>query len=987
MFVALLATRFVQQQMKINFSRTSASILSLSALAALSVSAAPLQPNTSPRQRLNFNAGWRFQKGESGGDGALGQGYNIQKWRWKSGQELSALTEDTSGATWKDAASTDDVFNSQRGFAWFRTTLPARALAPSVPLVLRFSGVDDNATVVLNGQKLATHEGWDSPFDVSIKQAWKQNAPNELAVLVENGAGVGGIGTVGLQIGAPTPPLAGQIAFNDRSWRALNLPHDWGIEESFDQELPGESGKLPWAGVGWYRKHFSLGAPDAGKKIFLDIDGAMSNASVWVNGKSVGGWPYGYASFQLDLTPFVKSGGNVVAIRLDNAEESSRWYPGGGVYRNVWLQKTSPTHIAHWGVTVTTPQISSSSATVQIAAQIEKPNPAAPVRVRTDIFRRGANGQKTGAVLSSSQVVGTGAKQTLKLQLPSPQLWTIQKPALYVAQTTLSQGGKTLDSYDTTFGVRTIKWDAAQGFLLNGRQTRINGVCMHHDLGALGAAWNTRAMERRIEILQEMGCNAIRTSHNPPAPEFLDLCDRMGVLVMDEFADTWTRAKKRNGYAKIFADWSERDVRALVRRDRNHPSVILWSSGNEVGEQSEPVYGVGVSQRLTNLFHQEDPTRPVSAGVSDSRGGYNGFQKTLDVMGFNYKPWEYARFRVANPTQPVFGSETSSTVSSRGEYVFPVSNNRDAGESDFQVSSYDLYYPGWATTPDREFADQDRNPFVAGEFVWTGFDYLGEPTPYNNDVTNLLNYHTPQARAAAERELAQLGKIRVPSRSSYFGIVDLAGFKKDRFFLYQAHWRPDFPMAHILPHWNWAGREGETTPVHVYTSGDEAELFLNGTSLGRKKKAPFEYRLRWDDVKYQPGELRVVTFKNGAKWAEKSLKTSGVAARISLQSDRNIIRADGHDLSFITVAVSDANGQMVPTAQNETKFEISGPGEIVATDNGDATDLRAFSSKSRRAFNGLAQVIVRGKSGQKGQIRVRATANGLTSGAVVGTSR
>ena len=527
-------------------------LLSLSLVAATSVLAAPLQPNSTPRQRLNFNADWRFQKGDAGGGNPLGAGYNLEKWKWKSGKDEAALTENTSGAAWKNATATDNVFNTQPGFAWFRTTLAPCVVAPNTALILRFAGVDDNATVFLNGQQLASHRGWDSEFEVFVTAAWKANAPNELAVLVENEAGPGGIGVVGLQIGAPSVPLAASVSFNDGAWRALDLPHDWGIEGPFNQELPGESGKLPWAGVGWYRKRFSLPASDAGKRIVLGIDGAMSNSSVWVNGQLVGGWPYGYTSFQLDLTPFVKTGDNVVAIRLDNPPESSRWYPGGGIYRNVWLSKTNPVHIKQWGVFVTTPEIApfvtpnfnGQQATVNVAVDIETPAGAAPVGLDVDIYELGEDGQKKGSLLSRVHTADTdGARRELKVPLLNPKLWSPEKPALYVAVTTLFQKGKVVDSTSTTFGVRTIKWDAEQGFLLNGTRVPIKGVCLHHDLGALGAAWNTRAMERRIELLQSMGCNAIRTSHNPPAPEFLDLCDRMGMLVMDEFSDTWTRAK------------------------------------------------------------------------------------------------------------------------------------------------------------------------------------------------------------------------------------------------------------------------------------------------------------------------------------------------------------------------------------------------------------------------------------------------------------
>lgn len=474
-----------------------------------------------------------------------------------------------------------------------------------------------------------------------------------------------------------------------------------------------------------------------------------------------------------------------------------------------------------------------------------------------------------------------------------------------------------------------------------------------------------------------MGTNAIRCSHNPPAPEFLDLCDRMGILVMDEFVDCWKLGKTRNGYNVLFDDWAEKDIRAMVRRDRNHPSVILWSIGNEIREQVSKD-GAAVARRLSDIAKSEDPTRLTTLGANAVASGYNGFLKGYDVFGYNYKPQEYQKFRAANPLVPILGSETASTISSRGEYFFPVSEKKDQGLSDFQMSSYDLYAPRWATTPDDEFKAQDQNPFVAGEFVWTGFDYLGEPTPYNDDATNLLNYSDPAEKARAEKELAELGKIKVPSRSSYFGIIDLAGFPKDRYFLYQSRWRPDLPMAHILPHWNWQGREGEVTPVHVYTSGDEAELFLNGRSLGRRKKAPFQYRLRWDDVRYEPGELKVLTYRNGRPWADASVKTSGPAAKLIASADRTSLAADGKDLSFITLTVADDHGQQVPRSKNPIKFEVDGPAEIVATDNGDATSHIPFASHERPAFNGLCLAIIRPLAGKPGTIRVRATSEGLS---------
>ena len=800
-----------------------------------------------------------------------------------------------------------------------------------------------------------------------------------------------------------------QPGFNDTSWRSLTLPHDWGIEGPFDQKLPGETGKLPWAGIAWYRKHFTVPAGDADRHISVEIDGAMAYAAVWCNGRFVGGWPYGYSSFRLDLTPYLKTGAdNVVAIRLDNPEASSRWYPGGGIYRNVWLVKTAPVHVAHWGTYVTTPQITPASATVNLRATVANDSTSpATVTVKTSIFD-GAQLVVEAAPQSASITAGQSSVVSTQFTVPKPKLWDLATPHRYTAVTVVVQAGRVVDRYETPFGIRTIAFTVDDGFHLNGRRVQLYGVCNHHDLGALGAAFNTRAAERQLEILKEMGVNALRTSHNPPAPELLDLCDRMGILVMDESFDCWKRGKKGGDYNKLWDDWHEQDLRAEYRRDRNHPSIILWSIGNEVIELRDKEAGPAIAASLTAIAHEEDPTRPTVLGSNAGEASYNGVQKGVDVMGQNYQYGGYGRFRKENPTIPLVGSETSSCVSSRGEYFFetpeqvaafaveaakqavakgkavpkeipfsPVSEDKNHGKSDFQVSSYDLYAPGWGCPPDKEFFGQETSPHVAGEFVWTGFDYLGEPTPYNGDTTNMLNFHDAEGQAEMARQLKELGKIKVPSRSSYFGIVDLAGFKKDRFYLYQSHWRPELPMAHILPHWNWPERVGLVTPVHVYTSGDEAELFLNGVSQGRKKKGTHEYRLRWNGVVYQTGELKVIAYKNGQQWATEVVKTTGPASKLLLSADRNRIHATGTDLSFVTVTVADAAGLLVPRSKNLVTFSVTGPGEIVAVDNGDATSFEPFQASQRKAYNGLALVIVRAKPGVPGAIKLHAESAGL----------
>jgi beta-galactosidase len=766
---------------------------------------------------------------------------------------------------------------------------------------------------------------------------------------------------------------AAEPGFNDAAWRKLDLPHDWGIEGPFRQEYPGETGKLPWWGVAWYRKSFDVPASDAGKRVYLDIDGAMSNASVWLNGQNLGGWAYGYASWRVDLTPHLKTGArNVLAIRLDNPEESSRWYPGGGIYRNTWLVKTSSLHVAHNGTFVTTPTVTPDAATINVQATLDNHGTDANMQVATEIYVLDAVGRKTGAPVASSAaspltklVAGRQAQISQSLAMARPRLWSPRSPQRYVAVTTVSDNGKVVDSYETPFGIRTIAFDAARGFILNGEHLPIQGVCLHHDLGALGTALNVRAVQRQLEILREMGVNAIRTSHNPPAPELLALADQMGFLVVAEAFDGWRVNKVPNDYGRLFDAWHEKDLRAMVRRDRNHPSVILWSIGNEVGEQREPE-GWKVAARLAEIVRGEDRTRLTTAAYDHVTSGYNGFQTAVDVYGFNYKPSQYEKLHKSAPHIPIIGSETASTISTRGEYFFPVSDDKAKGVANFQVSSYDLTAPPWAWPPDVEFKGLDDNPFVAGEFVWTGFDYLGEPTPYNDDASLV----------------PELKNTRMPSRSSYFGIMDLAGFRKDRFYLYQARWRPELPMAHLLPHWNWPERVGQVTPVHLYTSGDEAELFLNGQSLGRKKRGPRDYRLRWDDVVYQPGTLKAVTYKDGKPWAEDTVRTTGKAARLKLAADRSVLRADGSDLAFITVTVADKDGLQVPKSNNRVSFSVSGPGEIVATDNGDPTSLESFQSRQRNAFNGMALVIVRTKAGQAGKVVLTARGEGIGSSTV-----
>lgn len=778
---------------------------------------------------------------------------------------------------------------------------------------------------------------------------------------------------------------------DDSGWRVLDLPHDWAIEGPFNDTLENNTGLLPWKGIGWYRKHFRLGEDDSEKRIYVDFDGAMAYSEVWLNGKYVGGWPYGYTSFRLDLTPYVEFGKeNLLAVRLDTKKWDSRWYPGAGIYRNVWLVKTSQLHISNNGIFCTTPEIKKERAVLSVRTEIES-HLKQPVdaTIRVSVYEVDDKGTRSSLPVSESMAVTANLQASsthvFRLDIPvsNPALWEPGDPRLYRAVVSLLQGDVLTDVHEVNFGFRTLEFTARDGFYLNGKKTEIRGVCNHHDLGALGAAFNTRAAERQLEILKEMGCNAVRTSHNPPAPELLDLCDKMGFLVEVEAFDTWKTAKRRNDYNKLFYAWHEEDLRAMVRRDRNHPSVVIWSTGNEVNDQNNPA----LSESLRQIVKSEDNTRPVTAGCDWDESGTNGFQKSLDLFGINYRLKRYdAFFQLKdNDNLPFHSSESASTVSSRGEYFFPVVegnlNDNLPGHGIFQVSSYDLAYPAWASTPDQQWEMQDKHPGVIGEFVWTGFDYLGEPTPYNGDLTGL----TPGTKRYEEIKamLDRQNVTEVPSRSSYFGILDLAGFRKDRFYLYQSRWRPDLPMAHILPHWNWPERKGLLTPVHVYTSGDEAELFLNGKSLGRKKKGQFEYRLRWDDVIYQPGELRVIAYKNGTKWAEDRMVTTGKPSKLDISSDKRSIDADGYDLVYITIQVVDKNNLPVPRSNNLVSFTIEGPGKIVAVDNGDATSHEPFQASNRKAYNGMCLAIVKAEKHATGSFVVKASSRGLKGASVM----
>jgi beta-galactosidase len=775
---------------------------------------------------------------------------------------------------------------------------------------------------------------------------------------------------------------AEQPGFNDSGWRQLQLPHDWAIEGPFDQKYSTGSGALPFFGVAWYRKTFTIAESAKDRFYSIEFDGAMSNSQVWLNGKLLGERPYGYISFAYDLTPYLKPAGetNVLAVRLAPEDQSSRWYPGAGIYRNVWLTATGPQHVAHWGTYVATPQVSDTKATVAVKTEIlNRAGAAAKVTLQTSLVDAAG---RTVSRTSNEAAIPAGGSQTASstLEVARPQRWDIDRPYLYSLVSEVLVGGRAVDRYVTPVGIRTIEFSSTKGFLLNGRAVKLHGVCMHHDLGALGAAVNRRATERQMQIMKSLGVNAIRTSHNPPSPELLEYCDRLGLVVMDEAYDMWKVPKVRNGSSKFWDQWGETDLRDFIRRDRNHPSVIMWSIGNEIPEQTRPD-GAALAKRLVDITHEEDPTRPATSGLNNAEPAMKtGFAQVLDLKGFNYKPHLYEPVMKEHPDWILYGSETSSTVSSRGVYHLPI--ERYQRHESLQVTSYDVIAPPWATSPDGEFEAQDKFPNVLGEFVWTGFDYLGEPTPYSG------------GRGGSSANW--------PSRSSYFGIVDLAGFPKDRYYLYKSVWTSE-PMAHVLPHWNWPGMEGKPIPVMAYTNCDEVELFLNGKSLGRKKrfsepvvipvgkneqpdlKFATKYRLRWD-VPYQPGSLRLVGYKGGRQAAVDEVRTAGAPARITLTPDRAAIRSDGEDLSFLTVRIEDKDGNFCPLADNLVRFRLAGPGKIAAVDNGNAATTEPFQADYRKAFNGLALLIVRPQADQPGKIQIVATSDGLQQAEAVVTT-
>ncbi|MCM1310178.1 MAG: DUF4982 domain-containing protein [Bacteroides sp.] len=775
-----------------------------------------------------------------------------------------------------------------------------------------------------------------------------------------------------------------QFSNNEKQWENVRIPHDWAISGPFDRnndlqnvavEQNGEAAKswhtgrtggLPFIGKGTYRRNLEI-ADTAGRSYSLVFDGAMSNARVYINGCEVAFWPYGYNSFAVKLDS-IKPGSNELTVRLENEERASRWYPGAGLYRNVRLIETDRLHIPVWGTYVTTPHIGADFATVSIRTEIagaEKVS-ASPWGEKIGIKTVILNPEGKEVAADSTIHIARGLALTQNLTVSDPQLWELDSPALYTAVTTLNHNGKEVDKYATRFGIRKLEYIPEKGFFLNEKPTKFRGVCNHHDLGPLGAAVNRSAIKHQLTLLKDMGCNAIRTAHNMPAPELVELCDEMGIMLMVEPFDDWGyRPKSPNGYGAVFNDWAERDITNMVKHYRNSPSVVMWSIGNEVPSQRAEV-GIEELTMLQNLIHRLDPTRPVTCGMDQINAVLaNGFAAALDIPGFNYKPQFYDRVYTTLPQKLVLGSETASTVSSRGVYHFPVempgaNGRRIKMHPDNQSSSYDNETCAWSNTPDIDLATDDDNNWLLGQFVWTGFDYLGEPSPYDTDAW--------------------------PSHSSLFGIIDLASLPKDRYYLYRSIWNTQDTTLHILPHWNWPGREGEITPVMVYTNFPKAELFINGKSQGVREKNDStyqnRYRLMWMDTRYSPGELRVVAYdSDGNPAAESAMRTAGKPHHLILTPSRQSVEANGEELVYVTIQVADKDGNIVPTDSRRVKFKVSGAGAFEATANGDATCLLPFQQPEMDLFSGAATVILR-SSNESGTMTLTASAPSLKSATI-----
>ncbi|MDO3695560.1 glycoside hydrolase family 2 TIM barrel-domain containing protein [Wenyingzhuangia sp. chi5] len=801
------------------------------------------------------------------------------------------------------------------------------------------------------------------------------------------------------------PTKAKTITFDDSLWEEIKIPHDWAIKGPFDPNGNGGTGKLPWKGEGWYRKKLTVNSLDKSKEIYVKFDGIMSSPKIYVNGTLAGEWDYGYSTFYLNISKHIKYGEkNTIAIYVDTRNHGSRWYPGAGIYRKVEIKVSNKVHKEIWGTYITTPVVKKAYAEMRVLTNvINKWDKDQNVTVKTTVIS--PEGKQIQSFRTKERKISS--KNTLEfdswMTITKPTLWSLNCPILYTLKTDIIIDGQVVDSSKTSFGFRSFKFTANDGLFINDQHVQIKGVNLHHDHGPLGAAFNKRSMERKLEIMKEMGCNAIRTSHNICAPELIELCDKMGILVFNEAFDKYDNKADIHSHTDFY-EYGERIIKNFVMRDRNSPSVIIWSVGNEMGDiQGNSNYGLQKLAAMVGFVKKYDITRPVTMACDQNQNAHWRHFDYYDLHAYNYSQ-RWLPARTMEPSKSVVISESASTVSTRGYYdlkipedfltptkqrssntyienipesvvvtkqkneskrkaSMPFVGSRSSAKPRTQVSSYDTEAPSWAEVLDDDFMWQENDRYISGEFVWTGFDYLGEPTPIRS------------------------------ARSSYFGIVDLCGMPKDRYFLYQSYWRPDYNMVHVLPHWNWKGNQGKNVPVFVYTNGDEAELFLNGKSLGKKAKKPQSniskerYRLMWLDVKYEPGELKAVAYKQGKVIGEKIIKTAGNPYKIKLSPDRSVINANGDDLSYIMVEAYDKEGNLCPLADNMVNFEIKGSGQIAAVGNGNPQSLEPYIANYRKLFYGKAMLIIKSKEQKPGKIKVTATSNGLKTAKISITTK
>lgn len=895
-----------------------------------------------PRQHVLLDAGWRFHRGEIGNQA----GFAIGAWRWVAGPAAKPTNIPPVGAesAWTATAPGVDVFHGRRGYAWFRTNLPDSSHPGRT---LHFESVDDNATVYLNGTQLAHHEGWNESFDVSLDSAWRAGQQNVLTILVENTDGAGGIGVADLHTEAPISASGpASPKFDDHGWRTVHLPHDFVVEGTFTPRADPGHGSLP-TDVGWYRRSLEIPVEDRRRRIWLDFDGVYRNSIVWLNGTMLGNHKSGYTGFRYDITNHVRYGAsNSLVVRCDARSQEGWWYEGGGIYRHVWLTVADPIHIAPDGVFVTSTVQSDGSAEVNVQVEVVRSGGApddGTVQVASEIVPLGErDSAESPFILPSKSVTLNGGQGHVaaSISIPTPRLWSVASPNLYRATTRLTRAGKLIDTVTTDFGVRTIRFDPLRGLFVNGSPVKIQGTCNHQDFAGVGIAMPDSLLEWRIRKLKEMGCNAYRMSHNPPAKELLNACDRLGMLVMDENRHLGDTYRDHTPPGTKAGDLT--DLRSMILRDRNHPSIIMWSMCNEEGLQGTEE-GARIFAAMKRAVTAIDSTRPITCAMNGGWG--EGISLVEDLQGCNYSPGGYDAFHAAFPDNPMYGSETASAVSTRGEYVTdPVKG---------YVSAYDVNAPEWAQPAEVAWKALATRPFMAGGFVWTGFDYKGEPTPYG-----------------------------WPCINSHFGIMDECGFPKDTYYYYQSWWS-DRDVVHLLPHWNWPGKEGKPIDVWCHSNADTVELLLNDVSLGVKEMQPLGH-LEWQ-VPYKPGRLEARGYRGGKLIATDVVETTGPPAQIRLSTDRTRLVADGEYVTMVTASVLDATGRVVPYAANLITFDARGPAVVAGVGNGDPSSHEPDRASRRSAFHGLALAVVQ-STDRPGKIEITATSPGLRSGTITLTS-